>query len=130
MVAAEELEKNPAVRLFVERARAVQSRFTLSAETIRAVTALCVRLDGLPLAIELAAARARVLTPRPRVSKPFVPPWIGAISYLTRSHGATDVADIAEQYRRNDGVCAVQLQHAGATGKNLRLELRVDGTRS
>ena len=63
MVAAAELEKNPAVRLFAERARAVQSSFRLSAETSQAVAAICVRLDGLPLAIELAAARARVLTP-------------------------------------------------------------------
>ena len=63
MVDAEELEKNPAVRLFVERARAVQSRFTLTQETSQAVAAICVRLDGLPLALELAAARVRVLTP-------------------------------------------------------------------
>jgi predicted ATPase/DNA-binding CsgD family transcriptional regulator len=62
-VAAGELEKNPAVRLFVERAQAVQSRFTLTVDNSQAVAGICIRLDGLPLAIELAAARVRVLTP-------------------------------------------------------------------
>ena len=63
MVATSELLKNPAVRLFVERAQAVQSGFTLTVDNSQAVAGICVRLDGLPLAIELAAARVRVLTP-------------------------------------------------------------------
>ena len=53
----------PAVRLFVERAREVSPSFQLTAETIGDVLAICHRLDGLPLAIELAAARIKVLTP-------------------------------------------------------------------
>ncbi|HEX2089088.1 MAG TPA: adenylate/guanylate cyclase domain-containing protein [Actinomycetota bacterium] len=52
-----------AVALFVDRATAVDPRFTLNAENARAVTEICRRLDGLPLAIELAASRLRVLTP-------------------------------------------------------------------
>jgi non-specific serine/threonine protein kinase len=53
-----------AVRLFVDRARGAQAGFRLDAESARAVAALCVRLDGLPLAVELAAARVRLLSPR------------------------------------------------------------------
>ncbi|MCW3097645.1 MAG: putative ATPase [Chthonomonadaceae bacterium] len=52
-----------AVRLFVERAQASLSTFTLTAENAEAVVQVCRRLDGIPLALELAAVRAKTLSP-------------------------------------------------------------------
>ncbi len=53
-----------AVQLFRDRALAVKPDFTLAADNCAAIAQICRRLDGIPLAIELAAARARVLTPQ------------------------------------------------------------------
>ena len=58
------LERIDSVRLFVERARLVNAGFSLDEETAPAVAEICRRLDGIPLAIELAAARTRVLPPQ------------------------------------------------------------------
>ena len=62
-------ESSEAVQLFVQRARAVNSAFALSDDNRAAIVQICRRLDGLPLAIELAAARQRALTPQQVVTR-------------------------------------------------------------
>jgi predicted ATPase/DNA-binding CsgD family transcriptional regulator len=57
----EQMSQSPAVRLFVDRVRAVNPAFVLSGKTSLLVADICQHLDGLPLAIELAAAQAAVL---------------------------------------------------------------------
>ena len=63
------LRQYPAVALFVERVQAVHPEFVVSDENAEAVAEVCARLDGLPLAIELAAARARTLSPKAMVRR-------------------------------------------------------------
>jgi non-specific serine/threonine protein kinase len=63
---AEELDRtaaNDCVRLFVDRASAVNPRFRLTERNASAASQICVRLDGIPLAVELAAARTKVFSP-------------------------------------------------------------------
>ncbi len=58
------LTQYPACALFVQRAQAINLQFQVTESTARPIAEICIRLDGLPLAIELAAARTRVLSPQ------------------------------------------------------------------
>lgn len=80
----ENLPQVPAVRLFIDRAQAVQPGFGISTTNARAVAELCVRWDGLPLAIELAAAHLALLEPGELLDR-----FEGRLSLL--SHGPRDL---------------------------------------
>src|SRR6266498_5834469 len=65
----ESLSQYTAVQLFIQRAQAVKPDFRITKDTAPAVVEICYRLDGLPLAIELAAARIKLLPPRAMLAR-------------------------------------------------------------
>jgi predicted ATPase/transcriptional regulator with XRE-family HTH domain len=88
------LAEHAAVNLFMQRARAVWPSFALNGSNARAVAEICMRLDGLPLAIELAAARSKMLTPAAllaRFGRPSEADQAPALNMLT--NGARDLPE-------------------------------------
>ncbi|HJR79510.1 MAG TPA: adenylate/guanylate cyclase domain-containing protein, partial [Anaerolineales bacterium] len=65
----ESLSQYAAVQLFLQRAQAVKPGFTITSETAPIIVEICYRLDGLPLAIELAAARIKLLPPQAMLAR-------------------------------------------------------------
>ncbi|MBV9175173.1 MAG: AAA family ATPase [Chloroflexi bacterium] len=87
---------SPAVQLFVERARAVAPDFTLTEANAATVGRICRRLDGLPLAIELAAARTGLLGPEALLRR--LEQRLGPLALLTG--GAPDLPERQQTLRR------------------------------
>jgi predicted ATPase/DNA-binding XRE family transcriptional regulator len=88
----EEVMVSPSVRLFVERAKAASPAFSLTRANVATVAAICWRLAGLPLALELAAAQVRFLDPRallPRLDAALSAGWARDLSDRQRTMRAT-----------------------------------------
>lgn len=104
-----------AVELFIERVRSIRSRFTPSVDEIPAIEAICHRLDGLPLAIELAAARANVLSIRDLSQR------LESGFRLLR----LDTASLPERHRTIDACIDWSVQLTGASEQRLLARLSV-----
>jgi predicted ATPase len=100
-----ETKENESVRLFVERARLVRPNFDPKGASLAAVARICQRLDGIPLAIELAAARIKMLTPEQiedRLKDP-LPFLVGGTSPAGPRHATmTAVLDWSYRPLRNE----------------------------
>jgi predicted ATPase/class 3 adenylate cyclase len=110
---AASLLDNPAIALFVDRARTAQGSFELTPANAAAVASVCRRLDGLPLAIELAAARLRILSPDALLER-----LDHALNLLT-----TGPRDLPERQQTLRG--AIDWSHALLTGSEQRLFRRM-----
>ena len=80
--ALEQLQQNESIQLFMQRARAANPNFALTKENASAVADICRSLEGLPLAIELAAARIKILPPQAMLAK-----LSNRLSFLTGGGG-------------------------------------------
>ena len=108
-----------AVTLFIERAQAVKSDFQVTDANARAVAEICVRLDGLPLALELAAARVKLFPPQALLAQ-----LEQRLQVLT--HGARD-APVRQQSLRNTLAWSYELLTAEEQRLFRRLSVFVGG---
>jgi predicted ATPase len=113
------LAQIPAVALFVERVREAQPAFVLSADNAQAIAEICRRLDGLPLALELAAARSTVLSPEALLER-----LVHRLPLLTR--GARDAPE-RQQTLRNTIAWSYDLLEAGEQQLFRRLAVFIGG---
>lgn len=88
------LDAWPAVELFYQRAVAARHDFVLTAENASAIATICVRLDGLPLAIELAAARSKVFAPSVLLTRLIATNGDSSLQFLK-----TDTRDVPSRHR-------------------------------
>jgi predicted ATPase/class 3 adenylate cyclase len=112
---AEAVSQYEAVQLFIERAVAVKSDFRVTNSNAPAVAELCARLDGLPLAIELAAARVKLLTPEQILAR------LGANLSLL----ASTAQDLPERQRTLQGAIDWSYDLLGAAEQRLFARLSV-----
>lgn len=117
----EALTQVEAVRLFISRARAARADFVVTAENAPAVAEVCVRVDGLPLAIELAAARIGVLSPEAMLSR-----LDQRLKLLT---GGGRDRDLRQQTLRDTIAWSFDLLAAGEKALFARLSVFADGCR-
>jgi predicted ATPase len=137
--AIDRLSQYEAVRLFIERAKAARPDFSVTDENAPTVAEICARLDGLPLAIELAAARIKLLTPAAMLER------LGSRLKLLRG-GARDLPERQRTLRgtiewshalleEGERVLFARLAvfsggpHAGGHRSSMRRERRAEGGR-
>jgi predicted ATPase/class 3 adenylate cyclase/Flp pilus assembly protein TadD len=97
----EDLLASPAVSLFDERAKAIKSDFVINEQNAKAVAEICRRLDGLPLAIELAAARVKLLSPTAMLAR-----LVGADGHLSLQMLTGGAHDLPERQQTIRGAIA------------------------
>ncbi len=121
---------SPAVELLIERARAAGTELGPDAETATAVAEICRRLDGLPLAIELAAARAQLLPPAAllaRLDRRIAerdPSWPARPARATENHAGRDRLELRAAGQAGTGAVPANVRlrgrlHAGSGGGDL-----------
>lgn len=110
----------PSVALFEERAKAIKSDFAINEQNARAVAEICCRLDGLPLAIELAAARVKLLSPTAMLAR-----LVGADGHLSLQMLTGGAHDLPERQQTIRGAIAWSYDLLTADLKKLFCRLSV-----
>ena len=138
----QELKQYDAIHLFVERARAISPHFSVTPENSSAIVEICRRLDGIPLALELASARLNILTPQQiatRLDDRFALLTSGQLITVTAHHQTLraaidwsyDLLTFEEQIllRRLavfDAGCTLDVAESVCSGKELAQERTLD----